>query len=180
MRAGSQRRARLLRPRMLAARQLGRAGGSASTAAGEADASVCAAHDRRCRELTTAIAAIATQRRTPSPAARAAIAARDARRSSVEHRDGAGLIARAGRQEAAKLLAAPDPAPRRAARASSALRASLRGDDGGQIGELLRLQARGAGCRPASPASAPVADWLDVTSADICVRLVSRLPTTPA
>ncbi len=60
-------------------------------------------------------------------------------RSVVEHRDRSRLIAAAGRDEAGELLARLVLARRRL-RAFEALRAALRGEQRGQVGELLRLE----------------------------------------
>ena len=96
----------------------------------------------------------------------------------MEHPDVAGLIALAGREEAAELLAPLLLRGGALGRLRLCARA-LRGDDRSQVGELLGLQCEElvAGLRRLQRAAA---DWLDVTSADISVRLVSRLPTTPA
>ena len=98
--------------------------------------------------------------------------------SCVEHPRVAGLVAAARRQEAAELLAGLLLAAARCGRLE-ALGAALRGDDGGEIGELLGLQGEElvAGLRRLQRAGR---DWLDATSDDISARLVSRLPTTPA
>ena len=57
----------------------------------------------------------------------------------LEHPGVAGLIALAGCEEAAKLLT-PLLLRRGALGCFKALRTSLRGNDGGEIAELLRLQ----------------------------------------
>jgi hypothetical protein len=60
------------------------------------------------------------------------------------------------------------------------LRPSLRGNLCRKIGELLRLQAKELISSLAGLAARPSAPWLELTTADISLRWVSRLPTTVA